>query len=118
MDDAFLMGMLNRVAALDEEPEGVLGGKLGFVAVVGDADALDQLHNEERPAGGGGTGVEDLGDIRVVHEGERLALLLEACDDVAGVHADLNYLERDTAADGALLFGDPDAAEAALADLL
>src|SRR3954453_6569165 len=116
MDDAFLMGMLNRVAALDEEPEGVLGGKLGFVAVVGDADALDQLHNEERPAGGGGTGVEDLCDIRVVHEGERLALLLEAGDDIAGIHADLDDLERDAAANGALLLRDPDAPEPAFAD--
>src|SRR5215204_3260063 len=44
------------------------------VAVVGDGDALDQLHHEVRAAGVGGAGVQDLGDVGVVHQGQRLAL--------------------------------------------
>ena len=41
-------------------------------------DALDQFHDEERPAVGGRAGVEHLGDVRVVHQGQRLPLGLEA----------------------------------------
>ena len=47
------------------------------VAVLGDRDALDQLHDEVRPAVGGRPGVEHLGDVRVVHQGQGLPLGLE-----------------------------------------
>ena len=43
---------------------------------------------------------------------------LEARDDLLGVHAQLNDLERHAAADRLFLFGHPDAAHAAFADLL
>ena len=70
------------------------------------------------PAGVGGAGVEHLGDVRVVHQRQRLPLGLEAGDDLPGVHARLDDLQRDLAADGVLLLGHEDDAEAALADLL
>ena len=38
----------------------------------------------------GGAGVEDLGDVGVVHHGQGLALGLEARDDLLGVHAQLD----------------------------
>ena len=54
----------------------------------------------------------------MVHEGQRLPLGLEAGDHVARVHAGLDDLQRDLAADGLLLLGDEDEAHAAFADLL
>ena len=51
-----------------------------LVAVLGDRDALDQLHDEVRPAGVGRAGVEDLGDVGVVHQRQGLPLGLEPGD--------------------------------------
>ena len=48
-----------------------------LVAVRGDRHALDQFHDEVRPAVGGGAGVEHPGDVRVVHQGQGLPLGLE-----------------------------------------
>ena len=73
--------------------------QLVVVAVLGDRHAVDQLHDEVGPAAFGGAGVEDPGDVLVVHHGQGLALGLEAGDDLAAVHAGLDDLERDLAAD-------------------
>ena len=53
------------------------GRQLVLVAVLGDRHALDQLHDEVRPAAVGGAGVEHLGDVRVVHQRQGLPLGLE-----------------------------------------
>ena len=89
-----------------------------LVAVVGDRHALDQLHHEVRPAASRRAGVEDLGDVGVVHQGQRLPLRLEAGEDLARVHAGLDDLDGDQALDRLGLLGQPDGAHAALADLL
>ena len=88
------------------------------VAVLGDRHAVDQLHDEVRPARFRGPGVEDAGDVDMVHHGQGLTLGLEAGDDLAAVHAGLDDLERHLALDGLGLLGHPDRAHAALADLL
>ncbi len=54
----------------------------------------------------------------MVHHGQGLAFGLEAGDDLAAVHAGLDDLERDLAADRLLLLGHVDDAHAAFADLL
>ena len=58
---------LYRVAAQGGKPELVIepatGGEIGLVAVFGDGDALDQLHDEVRPARFRGPGVENAGDV-------------------------------------------------------
>ena len=54
----------------------------------------------------------------MVHHRQRLPLGLEAGDDLLGVHAELDDLERDAAAHRFLLFGHIDDAAAAFADLL
>ena len=69
------------------------------VAVIGDRLALNELHHEERLAGLGGAAVEHAGDVGVVHQGECLPLGVEASEDRARVHADLDQLERDLAFD-------------------
>ena len=88
-----------------------------MVAVLVDRDAVDQLHDEERPAAVGGAGVEDPRDARVLHQGQGLALGLEAGDDLLGVHPRLDDLQRDLAVDRSLLLGEEDDAHAALAEL-
>jgi hypothetical protein len=54
----------------------------------------------------------------VVHEGQGLALGLEAGDDLAAVHAGLDDLDGDLALHGLGLLGHEDGAHAALGDLL
>src|SRR5262249_27460146 len=73
---------------------------------------------EIRTARWRGAAVEDLGDVGVVHEGEGLALGLEPGYHLLGVHARLEHLQGDLAANGPILLGQEDDAEAALADLL
>ena len=94
------------------------GGKLVLIAVLGDLDPAHQFHDEVGPAGVGHARVEDLGDVRMVHHRQRLPLGLEPRDDLPAVHAQLDDLERDAAFDRLALFGHPDFAEAAFADLL
>ncbi len=79
---------------------------------------MDQLHDEVRPAGFRRPGVEDAGDVDMVHHGQGLPLGLEAGDDLPGVHARLDDLEGDLALHGAGLLGHVDGAHAAFADLL
>jgi len=66
----------------------------------------------------GGAGIQHLGDIRMVHQRERLAFGLEAGEDVAGIHAGFDDLESHFALDGLGLLGHPNHAHAAFADLL
>ena len=54
----------------------------------------------------------------MVHQGQGLPLGLEAGDHLPGIHARLDDLERDAAADRRLLVGHEDHAHAAFADLL
>src|SRR2546423_586181 len=45
----------------------------------------------------GGAAVEDLGDVRMVHQRQRLPLGLEAGNDLAAIQAWTDHLERDFA---------------------
>ena len=89
-----------------------------LVAVIGDLDAAHQFHDEVGPARFRRAGVQHLGDVRMVHQRQRLPLGLEPGDDALGVHAQLDDLERDAAADRFLLLGHINHAAAAFADLL
>ena len=118
VDDPLLVRVLHRPADQDEQVEPSSGMERLAVAVVGDRDALDQLHDEVGAARVGGAGVEDLGDVGVVHQRQGLAFGLEAGDDLAGVHARLDDLQRHPAADRVRLLGHEDDAHAPLADRL
>ena len=71
----------------------------------GDGCALDVLHHEVRAPLGGRAGVEDLGDVRMVHHRQRLALVVEAGEHLGGIHAELHNLESHAPANGFTLFG-------------
>ena len=118
VDDPLAVGVLHGLADREEQVQPLAGRELLLIAVVDDRDALDQLHDEVRPAALRRAGVEDAGDVGVVHQREGLPLGLEAGDDVARVHPRLDDLERDLAAHGLLLLGDEHQAHAPLADLL
>ena len=94
------MGVLHAVADLDEELEPLVGGKLVGVAVLGDGNARHVLHDEVGPALGRASPVEDLGDGRMVHERQGLALDFEAGHHLLGVHARLDDLDGHLAPDG------------------
>src|SRR5262249_32115660 len=76
-----------------------------------------QLHREVRPAGVRRAAGEHPRDVDMVHQGESLALGLEAGDDLAAFHAGLDDLQGDRAPDRLSLFRQPDNAHASLADL-
>ena len=114
----FLVRVLDRLADRDEQLQPLARRELVVVAVLGDRHAVDQLHDEVGPAAVGRAGVEHLGDVRVVHHRQGLPLGLEAGDDLRAVHARLDDLEGDLAADRLLLLGHVDDAHAAFADLL
>ena len=118
VNDAFLVRVLKRGADLDEEVQPFLDAQSRGVAILGDRHALDVFHHEIGPARFGQSAVQDLGDIGVVHQRQRLAFGLEASQDGARIHSGLDQLECDLAANGGRLLGRPDRPHAPLADLL
>ncbi len=118
VDDALLVRVLDGVADLDEQVKPFPGAEAVLVAVVGDADAPDQFHDEVGAARLGGAGVEHLGDVGMVHHGQSLPLGLEARDHRLGVHAQLDDLQRHAPAHRFGLLGDIDDAATAFADFL
>ena len=117
MDHALLVGVLHRLADRDEQRQPLAGRQPGPVAIVGDRHALDQLHHEVGAALGLPC-IQDLGDVRMVHQGQRLPLLVEAGEHPLGVKAGANHLDGDAAVHGLDLVGDPDLAHAPFAELL
>ena len=118
VDDPLLVRVLHRRADLAEQRQPVRQAEAVLVAVLGERDALDQLHDEERPAVVGRAGVEDPGDVGVVHQGQGLPLRLEPGQDGPRVHARLDQLERHLPLDRLRLLGEVDGAHAPFADLL
>jgi hypothetical protein len=85
MNDALLMRVLNRLANLGtNSPSRCRRGQRVLVAVVGDPDAADQFHHEVGPTGLRRPGIEHLGDVRMIHQRQRLPFCLEPGDDVFG----------------------------------
>ena len=114
VDDPLLVRVLYRLADRDRQLESFAGRQPAFVAEPGDRDALDQLHDEVRAAGVGGAGVENLGDVGVVHQGQGLAFGPEPGEDLAAVHAGLDELEGDRPPHRLGLLGHVDRAHAPL----
>ena len=116
MNHPFLVGVLDGIADLDEKVQPLASGELVLVAVIGDRDAAHQFHDKEGASGVRRAGFQHFGDVGMFHHGQRLALRLETGHDLLGVHAQLDDLERHTAADRLLLFGHIDRAKTAFAD--
>src|SRR5947209_5154467 len=84
---------LDGPAYLDEEVETLLRRKIVLIAIFGDLDAANQLHDKVGAAGFSGAGVQHFGDDGMVHHGQRLPFGFKAGDDLFGVHPELDDLE-------------------------
>ena len=118
MNDSLLMGVLHGLANIDEQLQPLTRAQPGLVAVLRDRHPADQLHHEVRAAGFGRTGIQHPGNIRMVHHRQGLPLGLEPGDHLLGVHARLDDLQRDAAADRLGLLGDKDDSHSPFANLL
>src|SRR4029077_3012653 len=85
--------------------------------IIGDSESSYQFHYEVRPARGCRAGIMNLGNVRMVHQRQGLTLRLEPRDNLAGVHAKLDYLQGHLATNRLLLFGHVHNTAAAFADL-
>jgi hypothetical protein len=81
-------------------------------------DSLASSHREVLGPGGVDPGVEHLGDVRVVHERERLPLLFEPGQGARGLHAGLDDLHGHAPRHRFRLVGDEDGTHAAFAEFL
>ena len=88
------------------------------IAVIRERNAVDQLHDEERPAGFRRPGIQDLGDVGVSHERKSLAFRLKPRQHGPGIHPGPDELECDLALYRLDLFGEVNDPHASLADLL
>ncbi len=115
VNNAFLMGVLDSLANGQKKSQPLFQAELVRVAVGGDGLATDQFHDEVRAAIVGRAGIENPGDVGVVHQRQGVALGLEAGQDLLRVHARLEDFHRHPSANGFLLFGQVDDAETAFA---
>src|SRR4029079_19697230 len=118
MNDAFLMGVLDGLADWNEQFKALANVEVVLIAVVGDRNTLDQFHHKIGTAARRCAGIEHFGDVCMIHDRQRLTILLETCDDTSRVQSQLDYFEANAARDGLLLFGQPNGAESAFAKAL
>src|SRR6478672_4519975 len=104
MDDSLLMCVLHRVTNFNKHFQASSSLEGILVAVIGDLDAAYQFHYEIRPSAFGGTGVEHVRDIRMIHQGQSLSFGLKAGDDHLRIHSRFDYFYRQLATDRLLLF--------------
>ena len=117
VDDPLLVGVLEGVADRDEQLQPRFGRKPVSVAVGGDLLPPHQFHHKIGAALCRGSRIEHPGDVRVIHQCQRLPLGLEPGDNLPRVHAELDHLQGHLTFYRLLLLGHPHRAAAALANL-
>src|SRR5262249_2613441 len=116
MDDALLVGMLDRPTDRHKEAEAFTDVELALVAKVRNGNASNQLQDEVGTPGCRFAAVEHLGNVGMSHESKGLPLSLEAGYNLARIHAGLEHLYGYLPAHWPLLFGHEDHAKTAFAD--
>ena len=81
VDDALLVRVVDGLADGNEELDALANVQLVFVAVAGDGRAVDELHHKVRQALRRRTGVENLGDVGMFHQGQGAAFAFKAGND-------------------------------------
>src|SRR6266853_4531456 len=89
-----------------------------FVAVFRDLDPADEFHDEVWATGFGRPCIENLGDVGVIHQRQRLPLGFKPGDHALGVHSQLDDFQRDPPSDRFLLFRHVNHSASALTYLL
>src|SRR5262249_30095207 len=92
MDNSFLVRVLDGGTDIQEQVQASLGGELCFVAKLDDRQTLDEIHDEVGSTAVGRAYVQDLGNIRMVHECEGLPFGLEPGHHAFGIHPELDDL--------------------------
>jgi len=86
VDDAFRVGVVDGVGDLGEELEAVAGAEVVLGGVVGEREALDELHGEERDVVSElvlrDAGFVELGDAGVLVVAEDLGFVGEAAGEL------------------------------------
>ncbi len=111
VNDQVLMCVLHSGAYADEEFESLGDVEVILVAVSVDRRAINVLHHQVRPSVGGGASVEQARDVGMVKIRQHLAFVSKAGEDLVGVHAAFDQLDRNLLV--VLLvgaFGEPDRA--------
>ncbi len=116
MNNSLLVRVLHGLTDLHKKSKPGLDADSGLIAILGDGHAFDVLHREERTPLVGHSAVKHFGDVRMIHDGQRLALELEAREDLTGVHSQLDELDRHAAPNRLNLFGDPNGSHSSFAD--
>jgi hypothetical protein len=107
VDDPLLVGVLDALRDLEKQLEPLANAESVAVAVGHQVLALDVLHDEVRFAVRGGAGVEDAGDVGVVHEAQHPALGIEAgCQGAGWAKPTANHLDGHQPVDGIPLAGE------------
>jgi len=102
------VGMLHGGADGQEQIEPFANTQAVLVAVLGDGQAFDVLHHEVGPSVRGQSRIVHAGDMRMLHQRQRLLLGLEAGQYLLGVHARLGDLQCDAPFNRAPLLGQVD----------
>ena len=87
------MGILHGLADLQEQAQTRFDAQFFTVAVLGDGHALDILHHKIGTTGLRGAGIMYRGDVRMIQQGQGLALGLEPGNDLPGVHTGFDDLQ-------------------------
>jgi hypothetical protein len=94
------MRVLHGAAARKEELQPSAERQLVFIAIRRDRHSAHQLHDEVGPAGFRGAGIDYTDDVGVINYRQGLPLRFEASNDLFGIHAGLDDLQRHLAAHG------------------
>src|SRR6266581_6161117 len=89
-----------------------------LVAVFRDLNPADEFHDEVWATGFGRPCIEDLGDVGVVHQRQRLTLGFKTADHALCVHSRLDDFQSDPPPDRLLLFSHVNYPASALTNLL
>src|SRR5215472_4719273 len=116
MNDRLLMRVLHAFTDVHEKFQPFAGGQIVIVAISRNGNADHILHHKVRSALRCRVGVEHLGDGRMVHQGQCLALGVEARNRLAGIHPAFDQLKSNPAADRLFLLRQPDLTHAPFSD--
>ena len=92
MDHTLDVRVLHGSADLDEQAHAVGGGQQVLIAKARDGDTAHQLHDKVGAAALCGPSIQHAGNVGVLHECQRLTLLLKPGDHLAGIHAGFDDL--------------------------
>src|SRR5437762_2027644 len=87
------MRMLDGFADLNEEFDPLFNCQMLCITETRDRDSFHEFHDEVGESTICGTGIQDVGDVGMLHQRQCLPLTLEPSNDLAAVHSGLDHLQ-------------------------